>query len=463
MPWESNYKDLLSALLTFYLERYPPVKVIAVPESQEQERLPLEKSRDASESDENARHDRHSSESREDAKGRIVMKLQTPVEYSHPPKQGDTFNTIIMNSLGLNKSFRGMGRRKGQVDPADVVGGVTTPVSIASDGTGGDSGYEIPFALDEKDFAAMMRVVNNTKAMIPFDLHWLGAFIHFYPPLTHTLFSVMIVPILRWFVGPLSIHLTVLDEHEVQSRLEGSRSNTADKQHNRSRIDIVKTTTTPISSSGDTSTVCTNTQTVFTHRHIAPRGLPAAGTTKEKVEMEPARKGAVTATVKSRSQAVIGIYVHKCRFLRHSREAHGYVKGNELCVKQCALAMEQIWRERVGVETWLEPDMDKGTCRVYAVPHPPGERYLHNSRNANSGKNTSCTTASNRTVDAPKKPKLMPRKHVSLEYEMGMEGQDVDYTIAGRWDGWQTAGCSNTQPNTDMQPESLPERSIFDW
>ena len=87
---------------------------------------------------------------------------------------------------------------------------------------------------------------------------------------------------------------------------------------------------------------------------------------------------------KGKSTAVIGIYVHKCRFLKHSREAHGEEKGNELCVKQCALAMEQIWRERVGVETWLEPDMENCACRVYAVPHPEGERYLHNSGSAAS-------------------------------------------------------------------------------
>jgi hypothetical protein len=146
-------------------------------------------------------------------------------------------------------------------------------------------GGKHPFALTEDAFAEMMEKRQNTHTMIPFNLKWLGAFIRSYPPLTKPLVSLVLMPVLRWFVGPMELHLD--DEQDV------------------------------------------------------------------------------------------GIQIHKCRFLIQAREIYGDQKGNELCVKQCAIAMEQIWRERVGIETYLEPNLETTGCTIHAKPRPEGTRpYL---------------------------------------------------------------------------------------
>jgi len=142
-----------------------------------------------------------------------------------------------------------------------------------------------PFTLSEDEFAKMMEEKQATHTMIPFELHWLGSFIRFYPPLTKPIVSLVLMPILRWFVGPMGLHVD--DEGDV------------------------------------------------------------------------------------------GIHVYKCRFLVEARGKFGEQKGNELCVKQCAVAMEQIWRERVGVETWLDPDFETCACNIHAKRRPCGTRpYL---------------------------------------------------------------------------------------
>ena len=142
-----------------------------------------------------------------------------------------------------------------------------------------------PFSLSEDDFAKMMEEKQATHTMIPFELHWLGSFIRLYPPVTKPIVSLVLMPLLRWFVGPMGLHV---DE-----------------------------------------------------------------------------------------QGDIGIHIFKCRFLVEARKEYGEQKGNELCVKQCAVAMEQIWRERVGVETWLDPDFETCACNIHAVPRPDDTRpYL---------------------------------------------------------------------------------------
>eukprot|EP00928_Gymnodinium_smaydae_P065270 TRINITY_DN4843_c0_g2_i2.p1 TRINITY_DN4843_c0_g2~~TRINITY_DN4843_c0_g2_i2.p1 ORF type:complete len:296 (-),score=24.60 TRINITY_DN4843_c0_g2_i2:128-1015(-) len=141
-----------------------------------------------------------------------------------------------------------------------------------------------PYCLSEEEFEAMMRSRLATHTMIPVPLHWISAFIKALPPVTTTLFSLALIPLLRWFVGPMQLHV---DE-----------------------------------------------------------------------------------------DGAVGIEVLNCRFLQEARNKHGESKGNDLCVKQCGIAMEQIWRERGDLETWLDPDLTTGRCRIHAKSRPKGITYL---------------------------------------------------------------------------------------
>lgn len=141
-----------------------------------------------------------------------------------------------------------------------------------------------PYSLSEEEFEAMVRARQATHTMIPFPMHWIGVFIRALPPLTTTVVSIVLIPALRWFVGPMRLHV---DEE------------------------------------GD-----------------------------------------------------VGVEVMNCRFLREAREKLGKQDGENLCVKQCGIVMEQIWRERAGIETWLDPDLDTGRCRVHAKLRPKCITYL---------------------------------------------------------------------------------------
>jgi hypothetical protein len=60
------------------------------------------------------------------------------------------------------------------------------------------------------------------------------------------------------------------------------------------------------------------------------------------------------------------ILIPKCRFLKEAKEEFGEQKGTEMCVKQCAIAMEHIFRERAKIEISFEPDLDSMSCCIRA-------------------------------------------------------------------------------------------------
>ena len=103
---------------------------------------------------------------------------------------------------------------------------------------------------------------------------------------------------------------------------------------------------------------------------------------------------------------------------------------------QCALAMEQIWRERVGVETWLEPDLDTGTCRVYAVPRPKAERYLEYEEEVEKEEQEQEQEQEQEGRAQKPSDKSKKESKSKSENEKGKEKEKLDYKDPTRWEGW---------------------------
>ena len=77
----------------------------------------------------------------------------------------------------------------------------------------------------------------------------------------------------------------------------------------------------------------------------------------------------------------VDIFIPSCRFLSESKRHFGEQKGNEMCVKLCAISMEHIMKERMSFDVHLLPNLQDGSCLIRASPRPVDEcgckkRYL---------------------------------------------------------------------------------------
>lgn len=70
----------------------------------------------------------------------------------------------------------------------------------------------------------------------------------------------------------------------------------------------------------------------------------------------------------------VDLLIPSCRFLKESRRHYGVEKGNEMCVKLCAISMEHIMRERMSLDVHLLPDLEEGSCIVKATKRPMDEK-----------------------------------------------------------------------------------------
>ena len=112
----SSYADLLSALLTFFIERFPPVRIAA---SKGKGNANTDTDTDGSNRREDGRGTSDSrgkrtiissstttssSSSSSSPGGNMQKMVRTPIVSAYSPKQGDTYNTLLLNSLGVNTS-----------------------------------------------------------------------------------------------------------------------------------------------------------------------------------------------------------------------------------------------------------------------------------------------------------------------------------------------------------------------